>query len=296
MKDHTATLETSSTELSVPILAALCVGAAVAALAPRWMHGELTKIACGMVVTLALLVVFVATSRRTSLRRYRELAFAFFVFALVQVLNNSLPYYVGRHILHRPPTAHNPLASTTSASIIIQLLETAIAVVPIIVLTKAAGMSLDSIYVKVGRLGRRFVGALVAFGVFVLITLRHPQQHILKTHGQLSTGHIVSLLPALFVLAISNGIQEELLFRGLFLRKYSAFFSRRGANVLQASIFAIAHLGVTYSSGAVFFAIAVVFPLDLLFGFLMQTTDGIAVPTLIHAAGDLPIYLGFLAP
>jgi hypothetical protein len=96
------------------------------------------------------------------------------------------------------------------------------------------------------------------------------------------------------VVALSNGLEEEVLFRGLFLRKYSAFFGACGANVLQAVVFAVAHAGISYTPVAVLFIVLIVFPLGLITGTLMHRTNGILAPSILHAAFDIPIYLAFL--
>ena len=66
------------------------------------------------------------------------------------------------------------------------------------------------------------------------------------------------------------------------------------ANVLQAAVFAVAHVDVTYAPMLVFL-VAVVFPIGLLAGYLMRASRGIFVPAILHGALDIPIYLGFLA-
>jgi membrane protease YdiL (CAAX protease family) len=58
------------------------------------------------------------------------------------------------------------------------------------------------------------------------------------------------LTPALLVPVISNGFQEEFLFRGLFLQRYNALFGAYMSNILQALVFAFAHPEVTYTPNA----------------------------------------------
>jgi membrane protease YdiL (CAAX protease family) len=105
---------------------------------------------------------------------------------------------------------------------------------------------------------------------------------------------MIALTPALLIVALSNGFEEELLFRGLFLQRYTPWFGARWANVLLAIVFTVAHINVTYTPMVVVFLVAVVFPLGLLPSVLMRASNSLVVPAVMHGALDLPIYLGFL--
>jgi len=65
--------------------------------------------------------------------------------------------------------------------------------------------------------------------------------------------------------------------------------------VLQAAVFAFAHLDVGYTPSVRLFVLAVVFPLGLLAGYLMRASNGVVAPAIVHAGLDIPIYLGFLS-
>jgi hypothetical protein len=108
------------------ILALLCLCSGVAA---RWIPSDLAKIAYGLLLTAIFLALTLLARKVASLRPFWELTFAFFIFALVQVLNNSIPLYFGIYILHETPVPGNPLASTVLGTVIMQLLETVIAIV-----------------------------------------------------------------------------------------------------------------------------------------------------------------------
>jgi membrane protease YdiL (CAAX protease family) len=282
-------------------LALACLCAAAALLAARWIPDAVARIGYGLLVAAVLLALTLLAGKVASLRQFRELSFPFAVFALVQVLNDSIPGYVGVHVLRDPPTSGNPLASTVSGSVVMQLLETAIAVVPILVLTKVSGLDMGSIYARRGVIGRWLLFAVGAFVAFYLFTatlpLRpgSPVQHLLPTNGAVTLDRFLALTPALLVMVLSNGFQEELLFRGLFLQRYTRFFGAGPANILQAAIFAFAHAGVTYTPTVLLFIVAVVFPGGLLAGYLMRASDGVVAPAIFHAAADIPIYLGFLS-
>jgi membrane protease YdiL (CAAX protease family) len=282
-------------------LALLCLCAAVAALAARWIPDLAARITGGVLIAAGLLALSLASAQLTNLRQVRPLLWALFIFALVQVLNNSLPRFVATYVLGESPTSGNPLASTVSGSVVMQLLDTAIAVVPILVLARLAGLDLASLYVST-RPTRRWVmfaiAAFVAIYAFIAtIPLRpgSPIQQLLPIAANLTVQRVLALTPALLVMALSNGFQEELLFRGLFLQRYTFFLGAGAANVLQAAVFAVAHVDVAYTPMLLLFLVVVVFPLGLLAGYLMRASNGVFVPAILHGGLDILIYLGFLA-
>ncbi|HET8627727.1 MAG TPA: CPBP family intramembrane glutamic endopeptidase [Thermomicrobiales bacterium] len=281
------------------ILVILCFGAGVAPLAARSISGDAARVAYGALVAAAYLAFALFARRAAALRPYWELAFAFFVFAFVQVLNNVVAGYVASRVLRAPPTAGDPLAATVSGTVVVQLLETAVAIIPVVAFTLLSGRDLGTIYARVGK-RRWLVGALVFFAAFygylatVAFRPDSPAHRLLPTNGPLTLARFLALTPALLVVAIANGFEEEFLFRGLFLQKYTVFFGAGAANALQAALFATAHAWITYTPTAVLFIVAVVFPLGLLAGYLMRASDGIVVPGIVHAALDLAIYLAFL--
>jgi uncharacterized protein len=198
-------------------------------------------------------------------------------------------------VLHRPPVPGDPLGSTVSATIVIQLPETALAVAPIVLLVKWCGDSFQTIYLRLG--GARF-GLILAAAVFAatyVVTATGLSYRLFPVHDPVPIGRFLAWTPALLVLCVSNGLQEELLFRGLFLQRYQTVFGNFRANLLQATIFAIAHAGVSYTPIGFAFLFVVTFPLCLVAGYLMRSTRGLLAPVIFHAGLDIPIYLAFLS-
>jgi membrane protease YdiL (CAAX protease family) len=275
-------------------IAAFCLISGIACLAARWISsGLFTRVTYGSVVAAVLLAVALL-ARRSSAVALSSVAFAFFVFAMVQVLNNSMPLYVGTTILRRPPANGDPLGSTVSATIWVQLLETAIAVVPILVLVRWWGEGLAGLYLRVGRMGWWLVVSALVFVGCYLAAATGMTQRLFPVRSVLPFERFLALTPALLVLCLSNGLQEELLFRGLFLKRYQKIFRPLTANLLQATVFAIAHVGVVYTPIAFVFLFVVAFPLGLVAGYLMRNTQGMVVPVILHAGLDIPIYFAFL--
>ena len=101
-------------------------------------------------------------------------------------------------------------------------------------------------------------------------------------------------LPWLLVFVLANAAQEEILFRGLFLRKLEPFLGKFVSNSLIALVFTALHQGVNYTSSELIFLAALV-PLALAWGCLMQKTDSIWGSILFHAGMDIPIMLGIFS-
>jgi membrane protease YdiL (CAAX protease family) len=93
---------------------------------------------------------------------------------------------------------------------------------------------------------------------------------------------------------LANGAQEELLFRGLFLRKLEPFFGKFLSNCLIALVFTVLHKGSTYTSSEYIF-LAILTPIALVWGYVMQKTDSVWGSILFHAGMDIPIFLGIFA-
>ncbi|HEV2449981.1 MAG TPA: CPBP family intramembrane glutamic endopeptidase [Thermoplasmata archaeon] len=273
-------------------LGLVCVLAGAAPLSYGFIDNDLLRFLYTVGVAVAYLAFTLRARSDPSLRRYWELAFAFFVLAVVGVLNN-LARNFGSYVLHSPPVAGNPLASSVTASVLVQLVETAVAIVTIFVLTRSFGLSLGTVYARPGRLWALFLATLAVFVLLLVFTARH-QSSLFPTNGMGSQGSFLTLAPALLVLVVSNGFQEEFLFRGPFLQRYGTHFGGPASVLISSIVFAIAHLGVTYTPSAIFFILVAVFPLGLVTAFLMRRTDGIVTPAVLHAGFDVPVYWSFL--
>jgi len=87
---------------------------------------------------------------------------------------------------------------------------------------------------------------------------------------------------------------EEILFRGVFLKKLSPFVGKFAANLLIAIVFTLIHGFTDYSVDNLIF-LAILFPLALVWGWIMQKTEGVWASILFHAGMDIPIMLGIFS-
>jgi membrane protease YdiL (CAAX protease family) len=252
-----------------------------------------------VLVLAAVLLALALLARRTEhLRRYWEIPFAFFVFAIAGFLGDGmispLQHLFVRDVLRETTSGNNPLASTVVGMVWAQLFGTVMMVVPIIVLTKVSGSDLRSIFVGRPANWWGLAVAIVCFGVIYFLAARGRTAAFFPTHGSVTTSRLLVLTPALVVLVLLNGLREELWFRGLFLNKYGKFLGPLSSNALAAVIFTSFHVQVQYSASILpFLGYALV--IGLVLGWLMQRTKSVLAPAIFHAGTDIPIFLVYLS-
>ena len=180
--------------------------------------------------------------------------------------------------------------------VVVPFVDTISVVAVVLLLTKASGNSMGSIYLKRGNLRLGVTAGVVGFFVLFIGILAGFQLLYGNLHG-ISFEELLSLLPIILILAFLNAPKEEIWFRGLFLRKSGKLFGKNAANLLQAPLFALAHLNAQYSQFGLTFQIGfliLVFSLGLFWGYLIQRTDSILGSSLIHAGADVAIFLPIL--
>jgi len=161
-------------------------------------------------------------------------------------------------------------------------------VVPILVLMAVIGADRGSMYLGKGRLGLGLAVGIAAFVVFAGLAFMP-----LAGKGEV-VSKLLPLTPWILIFVLANGFMEELLFRGVFLKRYEPFLGKGLANLLTAIVFTLAHVQVTYVADVLQF-LAIVFPLALIWGYLMQKTDSLWGSVLFHAGADCMIVFGIFA-
>jgi membrane protease YdiL (CAAX protease family) len=96
---------------------------------------------------------------------------------------------------------------------------------------------------------------------------------------------LLSLSPWILLFVLCNGLMEELLYRGLFLKRYEPFLGKGLSNLLAAVVFTLMHTQVTYAAQMLQF-LSIVIALSLVWGVLIQKTDSLWGAVLFHAAAD----------
>lgn len=176
-----------------------------------------------------------------------------------------------------------------SGRAVIKASDAVILLVTVIVLGKLLRIDFDSIYLRRGR--RPGLGLAIGLAGFALMAVFA----VLEAHGMgVTNQRILGWLPWILIFVLANGFFEELIFRGLFLKKFEPLLGAPLANVLTAFVFAAGHAGVTYSSDILVF-VAITFVFALIWGYLMQKTGSLWGSALFHAGADTLIMIGMFA-
>jgi membrane protease YdiL (CAAX protease family) len=232
-------------------------------------------------VALVLLVAALLARRSTSLRTYWPLLFSFFIACLA----TSLDLYTSYWILNTLRADFN-----TSAGDALMKAKTGVLIVgTILLLTRASGASMGSIYVQKGNLRQGLTIGFIAFGAAAIASVLLAR--FMFGGNNLNLARILPWIPWLLIFVLANAANEELLFRGLFLRKLEPYFGPWTSNILIAILFTLYHSGVRYTPDLLMF-LASLPPLALAWGYIMRKTDSLWGSILFHAGMDLPVILG----
>jgi uncharacterized protein len=172
---------------------------------------------------------------------------------------------------------------------IIKVSDAVLLLLTVLVLGKLLRIDFDSIYLRKGR--RPGLGIAIGLAGFVLMA----SFAVVEAHDiGISNRRLLDWAPWILSFVLANGFFEELMSRGLFLKKFETLLGATLANVLTAFVFAIGHAGVTYSSDVLEFVV-VTFILALIWGYLMQKTGSLWGSALFHAGADTLIIIGMFA-
>ncbi len=218
--------------------------------------------------------------RNESAEHYSHIAYAFFV-ATVTYFITSLTVEM-REPLFR---AINVPMDTALHLALIKVYEVVLVVAVILLLSKLWGNDLGSLYIKKGRLG---------LSLFIGLSLL-----VINTATGIATGaalggageELVAQLPWALVFSLANGFMEELLFRGLFLRRFAALIGEVGSIIVTSIVFTVIHAAASYMNPveAILFQV-IIFPMALLFAYLMHKTDNLWGSALYHAGSDVFLF------
>src|SRR2546425_9527318 len=280
--------------IRLSVLTAFCLVAGLSfrvgvALIPLWI----LQVAFLLGLSALFLAIAVLARSAQGLSKYWEIPFAFLIFTIAGAADTFFLHGFIDNVLHESTSANNPLASTVLGTVLAQLVSTLSIVIPIILLTKASGSDLSSIFIDKMRIRRGLVVGIIGFLVFYLWTASGLAQALFPSNG-VTLPQFLALTPAILVLVLSNGLREELWFRGIFLKKYGKFLGPLPSNILQATIFTAFHVQVQYTPKLLPF-LGITFILGLWLGYMMQKSGNTLVAAIFHAGADIPIYLTFLS-
>ncbi len=232
----------------------------------------------GLPVAYSAIAVFLRKSRRFVI--YWP---AFFSYAVVSIALSFM------WLLDEFPARWLGLdAKSPPAMALVKVFDTLLLILTVAVLTRLFGVSPASVFLQKGRLrlglaiGFAGFSAMAAFGVY-------------EAHDMgVSTSQLIAWAPWLLMFVLANGFFEELMARGLFLKKFEPLVGPGLANIVTALVFTIGHAGVTYTADVLsFMAITLVFA--LVWGYIMQKTGALWGSALFHAGADVVIMIGIFA-
>lgn len=276
-KTHSGWLKKSSVFLLFFIVESLVF--AIITLSPYVSQTALLGFHAGLTAVLLIIALFLRRSGKG--KPYWPVFYAFFV-AGAAVLTSGL--FSGDLLRLFKQTVATPQGIALA-----KFSESILRVIPILVLMPVMGFDWRSMYLAAGKV--RFwlpiaIAAFVVFPALAYFPLSSSQAGVLDK--------LLPLWPWILLFVLSNGFMEELLYRGVFLKRYEPFLGKGLSIILTAIVFALMHTQVTYAAQMIQFLV-IVLVLSLIWGILIQKTDSLWGAVLFHAAGDCLIIFGAYA-
>jgi uncharacterized protein len=232
-------------------------------------------------LSIVFLVVVLFLRRSKNCKDYWPMFFAFFIASIAIFVDLLVNFPSG----------------TMDRLVFDMLVSTVIIVGIIVLLTLISCGTLGSIFLKIGNLKLGLVIGLTGFFFFALSSL--PVAGLLFQAQDLNVGKVISWLPWILPIVLLNDVREELLYRGLFLKKFETKLGLKASNLLQAIVFSLIHsvagIGLSTYTPYIWVLVVFTFMLGLAWGYIMQRTDSILGSVLFHAGSDIPIFLGIFS-
>jgi membrane protease YdiL (CAAX protease family) len=176
-----------------------------------------------------------------------------------------------------------------SGRAIIKVTDAVILLLTVILVGKLLRINFDSIYLRKGsRPGLGLAIGLAGFAVMAAFGFVEAQSM------GISNSQLLGWIPWILSFVLANGFFEELMYRGLFLKKFEPLLDTVLSNFLTAFVFAIGHAGVKYSEDVLVFVV-ITFVFALIWGYLMQKTGSLWGSALFHAGADTLIIIGLFS-
>lgn len=276
-KSHSGWLKKGSLFLLFFILESLVF--AIITLSPYLSQTTLLGFHTGLTITLLIIALFLRRSENGKI--YWPVFYVFFV-AGAAVLTSYLFSDDLLKLLRQ--TVSTPQGIATA-----KFSESILRVIPVLVLMPVMGFDWRSMYLAKGKIRIWLpiaIAAVIVFPAFAYFSISTSQVGVLEK--------LLPLWPWILLFVLSNGFMEELLYRGLFLKKYEPFLGKGLSNILTAIVFSLIHTQVTYAAQMIQFLV-IVLVLSLVWGILIQKSESLWGAILFHAAGDCLIIFGAFA-
>jgi len=239
-----------------------------------------------VILIVGFLLAAIVARENPRLKNVWQLLFACFTAALAMGIDYYLPSRDWILQWLRIPLR-------TPAGIAIDKLDSSVIIIAVILVAVVVSKNnLASIYLKKGNLKQGLTIGLIAFVIAAAGSI--PVSQLFFGAGELEISRVLSWAPWILIFIAGNAFNEELLFRGLFLKRLNPFLGRFLSNLVIAIPFTLHHTGVSYTPDTLMF-LAFLLPLSLAWGYIMQKTDSIWASFLFHAGMDIPIVLSIFS-
>jgi len=239
----------------------------------------------GRLGAIAFFAILYLIARKTGvLTKYKEVVYGFLALAVVVTLDWVFSLHVIKQLGMR--------ADTPPEIAVVKLNEFVVAAAVIIAFTLASGKRLGEVYLHKGRLRLGLIIGAACFLAFVISGI--PMSSAWFQGRELTLAKVTPWIPWVLIFVFANSILEELMFRGIFLRKMEPLLGKFLSNLTIALVFTLIHYAVTYTADQLFFLL-ILFPLALVLGWLAQKTDALWASILLHAGMDIPVILAIFS-
>jgi membrane protease YdiL (CAAX protease family) len=228
------------------------------------------------VVSVILISTFILYKFDGSWNEHWKLSFSF----LIVSIGLLLAWFFGRWNELIPGFS----ISTVEGVAVAKVAEVLPVVLAILVGTWLIEKDYTPIYLRGGDLKKSFkLGILVSPAALLIVI---PLGFLGLT---VSLDVIVSWMPWMCVFAFSNALYEELMIRGIFLKKYESLFGQRLSLLLTSFVFAMLHIAIIGFADLVTFSIffGLSFFLGVLWAYIIQKSDNLWGAVLAHVIADI---------
>jgi hypothetical protein len=159
-------------------------------------------------------------------------------------------------------------------------------------MSRCMGFTFADLYLQKGNMK---LGLLLGLGLLILaIATAVPSGQFLFKLDPSRLGGWKDWILWLILFVLANGAMEELLFRGLFLKKLEPLLGDFPASLTIAVVFTALHFGVGYTSDQWLFMVILI-ALALAFAGVIQKTRALWPAILFHAGMDISVMLGIFS-
>lgn len=175
---------------------------------------------------------------------------------------------------------------------LLKLNDLVVIAVVVIGMSRCMGFSFSDLYLQKGKVK---LGLLLGLGTFIAAAATAvPTGQLLFKLNPAKLAGWQNWIGWLLLFVLANGFMEELLFRGLFLKKLEPLLGEFFASLTIAVVFSALHFGVGYTSDQWMFQVILLL-LAMAFAAVMQKTRSLWPAAFFHAGMDISVMLGIFS-